>query len=115
MALLIELKDLESALIPRCSQEAGAIDIQAKHTRVGQGEGFIHDGVGFGGASHSIEDGGFGGYGGKVLDAERGPSERFVDGLIRPHERLFKIDFVVGAELGSGLPVLVVEAGPAQK
>src|SRR6266700_3512528 len=79
MALLVELKDLEGALIARCTQEAGAIDIHIKHTRVGKGQGFIHSGVGFGGASQGIEDGGFGGYRGKILDAEGGSRAALVE------------------------------------
>src|SRR5580700_11242488 len=33
MALLVELKDLESTLIARCTQEAGAVDIHVEHAR----------------------------------------------------------------------------------
>src|SRR6266481_1996262 len=82
---------------------------------LGRARALSNDGVGIRGASHGIEDGGFARHRREVLNAERGPAERLVNGFFRPHERLFEVDFVIGAELGGGLPVLVIETRPAQK
>jgi len=50
-----------------------------------------------------------------IFLSNRGAAKRRGDCFVRPSQRLFQIDLVVGAELRGGLPILVPEPRPGLK
>lgn len=64
----------------------------------------VHYRIGVAVAAHRGQDRRLGSQGRKIFAAWNRSAERFVDCLIRPDQRLFQVNFMVGAELRGLLP-----------